>query len=40
MKRALEKKEVEESAKKGNTNTKTANSGSIETANGTITTSE
>lgn len=40
VKRALKKKEAEESAKKGNTNTKTANSGSMETANGTITTSE
>lgn len=40
VKRALEKKEAEETVKKGNTDTKTANSGNVETANGTTTTSE
>lgn len=40
VKRALEKKEKEESAKEGNTETKAAKAGSVGTANGTATTSE
>ena len=39
-KRALDKKDAEETAKKGNTGTKTANSGSVDAANGTTTASE